>query len=87
MLCFCKVLFTNGSIIDFGYCDGEADMYRYQSAEFDVIRFDELTRAAVIGADAIDTPSQRKGEILGHFLWQLTLRAARKARKKKYCCK
>ena len=36
-------VFSNGSIIDFGYCDSEADMYRYQSAEFDVIRFDELT--------------------------------------------
>ena len=36
-------IFTNGSIIDFGYCDNENDVYRYQSAEFDVIRFDELT--------------------------------------------
>lgn len=35
--------FRNGSIIDFGYCDSENDVYRYQSAEFDVIRFDELT--------------------------------------------
>jgi phage terminase large subunit len=35
--------FYNGSIIDYGYCDGEKDIYRYQSAEFDVIRFDELT--------------------------------------------
>lgn len=35
--------FVNGSIIDFGYCDNETDIYRYQSAEFDVIRFDELT--------------------------------------------
>lgn len=35
--------FTNGSILDFGYCDGENDVYRYQSAEYDVIRFDELT--------------------------------------------
>jgi len=35
--------FTNGSIIDFGYCDNENDVYKYQSAEFDVIRFDELT--------------------------------------------
>ncbi|MBR4035590.1 MAG: phage terminase large subunit [Oscillospiraceae bacterium] len=35
--------FVNGSVIDFGYCDNEADIYRYQSAEFDVIRFDELT--------------------------------------------
>ncbi|MBQ5782681.1 MAG: terminase family protein [Oscillospiraceae bacterium] len=35
--------FCNGSIIDFGYCDRENDVYRYQSAEYDVIRFDELT--------------------------------------------
>ena len=35
--------FPNGSIIDFGYMDSERDVYRYQSAEFDVIRFDELT--------------------------------------------
>lgn len=35
--------FTNGSILDFGYCDSETDVYKYQSAEFDVIRFDELT--------------------------------------------
>lgn len=35
--------FINGSILDFGYCDSEKDMYKYQSAEFDVIRFDELT--------------------------------------------
>lgn len=35
--------FANGSIIDFGYCDSENDVYQYQSAEYDVIRFDELT--------------------------------------------
>ncbi len=35
--------FINGSIIDFAYCDSENDVYNYQSAEFDVIRFDELT--------------------------------------------
>ncbi len=35
--------FKNGSIIDFGYCDAESDIYRYQSSEYDVIRFDELT--------------------------------------------
>ena len=35
--------FANGSILDFGYCDSENDVYKYQSAEFDVIRFDELT--------------------------------------------
>ncbi|MGN0628365.1 MAG: terminase large subunit domain-containing protein [Oscillospiraceae bacterium] len=35
--------FVNGSVLDFGYCDSESDVYRYQSAEYDVIRFDELT--------------------------------------------
>lgn len=33
----------NGSIIDFGYIDNEQDVYQYQSAEYDVIRFDEVT--------------------------------------------
>lgn len=36
-------IFKNGSIIEFGYCDNEKDVYKYQSAEYDVIRFDELT--------------------------------------------
>lgn len=35
--------FKNGSVIDFGYCAGELDVYQYQSAEYDIIRFDELT--------------------------------------------
>ena len=35
--------FKNGSLIDFGYCAAEGDVYQYQSAEYDVIRFDELT--------------------------------------------
>lgn len=35
--------FINGSILDFGYCATENDVYQYQSAEYDVIRFDELT--------------------------------------------
>ena len=35
--------FINGSCIDFGYCATENDVYQYQSAEYDVIRFDELT--------------------------------------------
>ena len=35
--------FINGSIIDFGYCDSENDVFKYQSAEYDIIRFDELT--------------------------------------------
>lgn len=36
-------IFDNGSIIDFGYIDSERDLKNYQSAEYDVIRFDELT--------------------------------------------
>ena len=35
--------FKNGSLIDFGYCATEFDCYQYQSAEYDCIRFDELT--------------------------------------------
>ena len=35
--------FKNGSVIDFGYCAAESDVYQYQSAEYDIIRFDELT--------------------------------------------
>ena len=35
--------FKNGSIVDFGYCATENDVYQYQSAEYDIIRFDELT--------------------------------------------
>lgn len=35
--------FANGSVIDFGYCANENDVYQYQSAEYDVVRFDELT--------------------------------------------
>jgi len=35
--------FVNKSLIDFGYCDKESDVYKYQSAEYDVMRFDELT--------------------------------------------
>lgn len=35
--------FKNGSCIDFGYCAVEHDVYQYQSAEYDCVRFDELT--------------------------------------------
>ena len=35
--------FLNGSIIEFGYCATKADVLRYQGAEYDVVRFDELT--------------------------------------------
>lgn len=35
--------FDNGSVIEFGYCDNEQDVYRYQGAQYDVVRFDELT--------------------------------------------
>ena len=35
--------FANRSVLEFGYCDAESDVTKYQSAEYDVIRFDELT--------------------------------------------
>ncbi|MFI3128445.1 MAG: phage terminase large subunit [Bacillota bacterium] len=35
--------FLNGSKVYLGYIGTESDVYKYQSAEFDVIRFDELT--------------------------------------------
>lgn len=35
--------FSNGSTIEFGYCDAESDVTKYQSAEYDVVRFDEVT--------------------------------------------
>lgn len=35
--------FMNGSVIEFGYCAAEKDVLRYQGAEYDVVRFDELT--------------------------------------------
>ena len=35
--------FFNGSILDFGHLATDGDVYQYQSAEYDVIRFDELT--------------------------------------------
>lgn len=38
-----KWVFKNGSIIEFGYCRAETDVLRYQGAEYDVVRFDELT--------------------------------------------
>lgn len=38
-----KWLFKNGSVIEFGYCQAESDVLRYQGAEYDIVRFDELT--------------------------------------------
>lgn len=38
-----EYLFYNKSVITFGYLARDADVLQYQSAEFDVIRFDELT--------------------------------------------
>ena len=35
--------FVNGSVIDFGYIGNVKDLSNYQSAEYDIIRFDELT--------------------------------------------
>src|SRR5690606_12931562 len=36
-------IFNNGSILEFGYCEKENDVYNYQSAEYGFIGFDELT--------------------------------------------
>lgn len=38
-----KYTFNNGSIIDFGYLADDNDVYQYKSAEYDIIRFDELS--------------------------------------------
>lgn len=34
---------SNGSVIEFGYCEAEKDVHQYQSAQYEVIIFDELT--------------------------------------------
>lgn len=36
--------FTNGSTIEFGFCESDQDVYQYQSAEYDAIGWDELTQ-------------------------------------------
>lgn len=36
--------FKNGSTLEFGYCDADADVYQYQSAEYDIVAWDELTQ-------------------------------------------
>jgi hypothetical protein len=36
--------FDNGSTIEFGYCESDRDVYQYQSAEYDVVAWDELTQ-------------------------------------------
>ncbi|MBE7063819.1 MAG: hypothetical protein E7390_08570 [Ruminococcaceae bacterium] len=38
-----KMRFTNGSLLEFGFLAADTDVTAYQSAEYDVIRFDELT--------------------------------------------
>lgn len=38
-----KMIFSNGSAIEFGYLSSDSAVYQYQSAEYDIIRFDELT--------------------------------------------
>ena len=37
-------VFPNGSILEFGYCENETDVFKYQSAEYEDICFDELTQ-------------------------------------------
>lgn len=39
-----KFTFPSGATLTFGYLQTDADMYRYQSAEFQYIAFDELTQ-------------------------------------------
>lgn len=36
--------FPSGATLSFGYMEGEADKYRYQGAEFQMVGFDELTQ-------------------------------------------
>lgn len=38
-----RMTFKNGSLIEFGYLSSDSDVSNYQSAEYDIIRFDELT--------------------------------------------
>lgn len=35
--------FKNGSVLEFGFCEKETDVFQYQSAEYGFIGFDELT--------------------------------------------
>lgn len=35
--------FKNKSIVDFGFCDADKDVIKFQSTEYDTIRFDEAT--------------------------------------------
>jgi len=36
--------FHNGSVLEFGFCESDRDVFQYQSAEYDAIGFDELTQ-------------------------------------------
>ncbi len=38
-----RMYFKNGSIIEFNYCEFDIDVYKYQSAQYDRLHFDELT--------------------------------------------
>lgn len=37
------VTFHNNSTLEFGFCEDEKDVFKYQSAEYDFIRLDEAT--------------------------------------------
>jgi hypothetical protein len=37
-------LFDNGSVIEFGYCESDQDVFQYDSAEYDCVAWDELTQ-------------------------------------------
>lgn len=74
--------FKNGSLTDFGFCDNENDVYKYQSSEYDVIRMDECThftgtmyeylRTRIRGAN--DFPKQMKSSTnpgnVGHLYFK-----------------
>lgn len=36
--------FHNGSVLEFGYCETDRDVFQYQSAEYDCVSVDELTQ-------------------------------------------
>jgi len=36
--------FHNGSVLEFGYCETDRDVFQYMSAEYDAVGFDELTQ-------------------------------------------
>lgn len=76
--------FPNGSTQFFGYCDKDGDVYRYQSANFHDICFDELThfnefqfkyltsrcRSTIPGVKAIIRSATNPGNVGHHWVWK-----------------